>query len=142
MSTAPPKSLLSKNDAIVMDATSQSIKGILNNLRVQLQVLDGEIKADQNGMLDFEKVMKQLETRKKELEDRVQHNTEWAANFEGSMGASMNSFNDMTKDIGVIYNTAKMGHQAGIKLLEKEFGYHPTFKKPGDTFTGIPYRPM
>jgi len=142
MPSAPPKSLLSKQDTIVMDATSQSIKGVLNNLRVQLQVLDAEIKADQKGMKDFEKVLKQLEMRKQELQARVQHNIDWAKDFEGSMGASMDSFNDMTKDIGVIYAKAKAGHKSGIKLLEKDFGYHPAFKLPGDTFTGIPYRPM
>ena len=125
-----------------MDATAQSIKGVLNNLRVQLSVLDANIKADQKGKQDYDKVLKQLETRKKELEDRIKNNNEWATNFDQSMGSSMDSFNDMTKDISVIYNKAKVGHSKGIKLLEKEFGYHPAFKKPGDTFTGIPYKPL
>ena len=142
MASKAPPSALSKSDTIIMDATAQSIKGVLNHLRVQLSVLDAEIKADQKGKQDYEKVLKQLETRKKELEDRVEQNIAWSKNFESSMGSSMDSFNDMTKDIGVIYAKAKVGHAAGIKLLEKEFGYHPAFKKPGDTFTGIPYKPM
>eukprot|EP00605_Chrysophyceae_sp_TOSAG23-4_P000458 GSChrysophyteH1.ASY1.ANO1.516.1 assembled CDS len=142
MAAKAPSTSLSKNDTIVMDATAQSIKGVLNNLRVQLSALDAEIKADQKGKQDYEKVLKQLETRKKELEDRVEHNIAWAKNFESSMGSSMDSFNNMTKDIGVIYEKAKIGHAAGIKLLEKEFDYHPAFKKPGNTFTGTPYRPI
>jgi hypothetical protein len=47
----------------------------------------------------------------------------------------------MTGEIGKIYDKAKQGHARGIVLLEKEFGYHPSFKHPGDTFTAIPFRP-
>jgi hypothetical protein len=129
-------------DAIVMDATAQSIKGVLNNLRVQLTVLDAEIKADIKGKADYDKTIKRLETRKAELQARIETNTTWAATFDAEMGPSMDSFGDMTNQIGQIYNKAKVGHAAGIKLLEKEFGYHPAFKRPEDTFFGIPYRPI
>jgi len=125
-----------------MDATAQSIKGVLNNLRVQLQVLDAEIKADIKGKADYDKTLKVLETRKAELLARVETNQMWAKNFDAEMGPSMDSFGDMTKQIQVIYDKAKAGHRSGIKLLQAEFGYHPAFKKPGDTFFGIPYRPM
>ncbi len=131
-----------KKNAIIMDATAQSIKGVLNDLRVQMSVLDAEIKADIKGKADYDKVLKVLETRKAELQARVEGNTQWAKNYKAEMGPSMDSFGEMTKDIGVIYEKAKLGHAAGIKLLEKEFGYHPTFKRPGDTFYGIPYRPL
>lgn len=125
-----------------MDATAQSIKGVLNNLRVQLQVLDAEIKADIKGKADYDKTLKTLETRKAELQARIEHNKGWAKNFEAEMGPSMDSFGAMTQELGTIYAKAKQGHKDGIKLLENEFGYHPAFKKPGDTFFGIPYRPM
>jgi hypothetical protein len=129
-------------NSIIMDSTAQSIKGILNNLRVQVSVLDAEIKADIKGKADYDKVLKVLEARKLELLARVEHNKAWATNYEAEMGPSMDSFGEMTKEIGIIYQKAKVGHTAGIKLLEKEFGYHPTFKRPGDTFYGIPYRPL
>jgi hypothetical protein len=132
----------SQKDAILMDATAQSIKGVLNNLRVQLQVLDAEIKADIKGKADYDKTLKVLETRKAELLARIDTNNSWAKNFDAEMGPSMDSFGDMTKEIEVIYAKARSGHKSGIKLLETEFGYHPAFKKPGDTFFGIPYRPM
>ena len=45
----------------------------------------------------------------------------------------------MTAEIGKIYDKAKQGRARGIVLLEKEFGYHPSFKHPGDTFTAIPF---
>ena len=48
----------------------------------------------------------------------------------------------MTSDIGTIYEKAKKGHAKGIVLLQQEFGYHPIFKHPGDTFTAIPFKPV
>lgn len=48
----------------------------------------------------------------------------------------------MTGDIGTLYDKAKEGHKKGIVLLEKEFGYHPAFKRPQDTFTAVPFRPV
>lgn len=47
----------------------------------------------------------------------------------------------MTNEIASIYENAKQGHIRGIKLLERDFGYHPAFKRPQDTFTAIPFRP-
>ena len=47
----------------------------------------------------------------------------------------------MTSEIAVLYGNAKKGHAKGIVLLENEFGYHPAFKRPGDTFTGVAFRP-
>ena len=65
----------------------------------------------------------------------------------------------MTGEIGVLYERAKDGHTKGIALLvrsakssfmiqcnriylqEREFGYHPAFKRPEDTFTASAFRP-
>jgi len=141
MATKAPSSNVSKKDMIVMDATSQSIKGVLNNLRVQLSVLDSEIKADEKGKHDYDALLKKLETRKSELQTRIKTNEAWASNYDTEMGPSMDRFSDMTSDIGVIYEKAKKGHAAGIKMLEKEFGYHPTFKKGVDPFHAIPFKP-
>jgi hypothetical protein len=65
----------------------------------------------------------------------------------------------MTSEIGGIYESAKKGHQRGLLLLvidyfaylvrrrtsrllqQNEFGYHMAFRRPGDTFTGVPFRP-
>jgi hypothetical protein len=135
-------SVIGKNDMIVMDATAQSIKGVLDNLRVQLHILESDIKADQKGKFDYDKLLGQLESRKADLEARVKERETWAEVYDNEIGPSMNRFGDMTSDIKVIYEKAKKGHADGIKLLEKEFGYHPAFKRPGDTFTGIPYKPI
>jgi hypothetical protein len=42
-----------------------------------------------------------------------------------SMGMETKLDNEMTGEIGKIYDKAKQGHARGIVLLEKEFGYHP-----------------
>ena len=60
----------------------------------------------------------------------------------GHVGPFAARYKEMTADIGAIYERAKEGHQKGIKLLEKEFGYHPAFKRPQDTFSAIPFRPV
>ena len=133
--------VISKRDLIKMDETAVSIKGVLDNLRNQLHVLDADIKADKKGKADYDKLLTQLETRKAELQARIRKNEAWAHKYDNEIGPSMNKFGDMTSDIKVIYEKAKKGHADGIKLLQKEFNYHPAFKRPGDTFTAIPFKP-
>jgi len=82
-----------------------------------------------------------LRTQKKDLEIRVAASKEWATRYDLEVGPFAQKYNDMTKDIGVIYAKAKEGHSRGIGLLESEFGYHPAFKRPMDTFTSTAFRP-
>ena len=133
--------LISKKDMIILDATAQSIKGVLDDLTVKLSILDADIKADKKGKADYDKLLGHLESRKADLLHRIKESEAWADNYDKEIGPSMNKFGDMTADIAVIYDKAKKGHASGIKLLEKEFGYHPSFKRPGDTFTAIPFKP-
>ena len=134
-------SVITKKDMIVMDATAQSIKGVLDDLQVKLSILDTDIKQDKRGKADYDKLLGQLEARKADLLHRISESEAWADNYDKEIGPSMNKFGDMTADIAVIYANAKKGHASGIKLLEKEFGYHPSFKRPGDSFTAIPFKP-
>jgi hypothetical protein len=135
------KTLIGKKEMVVMDATAQSIKGVLDDLSVKLSILDADIKADKKGKADYDKLLGRLEARKADLLNRIKESEAWADNYDKEIGPSMNRFGDMTADIAVIYEKAKKGHASGIKLLEKEFGYHPAFKRPGDTFTAIPFKP-
>lgn len=50
-------------------------------------------------------------------------------------------YQSMTGEIGGIYDKAKAGHESGLKILMSEFGYHPEFKRPGDSFSAVPFRP-
>lgn len=130
-----------KDNLVVMDQTAKSIKGVMDNLKVALHMINQEIEADKKGKSDYERLLTQLENRKRDLSARVEENEAWSQNYDTEVGPSMNRFGDMTADIAVIYEKAKKGHAAGIVLLEKEFNYHPAFKRPGDTFTAIPFKP-
>ncbi len=91
--------------------------------------------------MEFERQLEMLRTKKSDLEKRVEANKIWNEKYDIAVGPFAQKYNDMTKDISVIYETAKQGHSRGIGLLEKEFGYHPAFKRPMDTFTATSFRP-
>ncbi len=92
--------------------------------------------------MEFERQLEMLQTRKGDLEKRVKANTEWAATYDLEVGPFARKYEDMTKGIKEIYENAKEGHTRGIAILEKEFGYHPAFKRPQDTFTATAFRPV
>lgn len=135
-------SAISKKDMISMDRTSSSIKGVLDNLRVQLSIVEADIKASEKSKMEFERILATLENRRTELRERVQRTNQWSAKYDLEVGPFAARYSEMTGKIGDIYEKAKTGHAKGIVLLEKEFGYHPAFKHPGDTFTAIPFRPL
>ena len=123
-----------------MDQTAQSVKGVGNDLKVRIGILDAQIKADKKSKEEFERYLKQLTDRRDELMKRMNSNGEFVQQFDNSSAQA--AYRKMTQDIGNIYEKAVQGHSAGMKMLEKEFGYHPAFKRPGDTFTGRPFKPM
>lgn len=126
---------------IAMARTSSSIKGVLDTLRVQISVLDADIKASEKSKQEFDKILGQLQKKKEDLERRVKHNSEWVESYDTGVGPFAQRYAEMTAQIGDIYGKAKEGHSRGIVLLEKEFGYHPAFKRPQDTFSAVPFRP-
>ena len=124
-----------------MNRTSNGISGVLENLRNQLAILEEEIKADEDGKAEYERTLGQLEVKRAEIQSRLDANSDWASTYALEIGPFEDRYNNMTANIGDIYNTAKKGHKRGVELLKKEFGYHPEFKRPGDTFTAVPFRP-
>lgn len=127
---------VTRKEMIKMNETACSVKGVLDNIRMQLQILDDEIAADKKSKMQFERELEKLETRKSDLQSRIKRNQEWVATYDVQVGPFADRYEQMTKDIGTIYDNAKEGHTKGIKLLEKDFDYHPLFKRPSDTFTG------
>lgn len=47
----------------------------------------------------------------------------------------------MASEVAILYDNARKEHAKGILLLENKFGYHPAFKRPGDSFRGIIFQP-
>ena len=123
-----------------MDQTAVSVKGVTEDLKVKLGMLDAQIKADKKSKEEFERYLKVLTDRREELAARMSSNGSYVKQFDSSSAQA--AYRQMTEDIGKIYEKASIGHAKGIIMLEKEFGYHPAFKRPGDTFTGIAFRPM
>jgi hypothetical protein len=132
---------ITKKEMLAMDHTACSIKGVLEDIRVKLKILDDSIKADMKSKQEYERVLGLLYARKGDLEARVGRNTEWMKKYDASVGPFAQRYEEMTTEIQGIYGKAKTGHKGGIKLLEKEFGYHPAFKRPGDTFTASAFLP-
>ena len=124
-----------------MDRTASSIKGVLDNLRVQIQIIDQDIKASEKSKAEFDKILGTYEKKKADLERRIKQNEEWVNNYDTDVGPFAQRYADMTSQIGQIYDKAKDGHARGIDVLKKEFGYHPAFKRPQDTFSAVPFRP-
>ena len=126
---------------IEMNRTSNGIKGVIDTLKGQLARLEMEIKADEKGKFEFDLVIGQLETRKRDLQKRIDMNNVWAAQYDRSIGPFEAIYDNMTGEIGKTYDNAKSGHKRGLKVLLEEFGYHPAFKRPTDTFTAVPFKP-
>eukprot|EP00640_Fibrocapsa_japonica_P008042 CAMPEP_0113945806 /NCGR_PEP_ID=MMETSP1339-20121228/51712_1 /TAXON_ID=94617 /ORGANISM="Fibrocapsa japonica" /LENGTH=74 /DNA_ID=CAMNT_0000951593 /DNA_START=9 /DNA_END=229 /DNA_ORIENTATION=+ /assembly_acc=CAM_ASM_000762 len=62
-----PKSKITLKQFDLMNRTANGVKGVLDNLRNQLKVLEEEIKADEDGKAEFERQLANLQRRKEDL---------------------------------------------------------------------------
>eukprot|EP01035_Chromulina_nebulosa_P022136 gene22136-28662_t len=132
---------ISKKELIAMDRASVSIKGVFDDIKTQISRLDQEIKTSEKSKLEFERQLLILETRRDDLKQQIKSNESWASVYDTEVGPLAKKYNEMTASIGKIYDKAKDGHKKGIVVLKQEFGYHPAFKRPKDTFTAVPFQP-
>mmetsp|Transcript_34937 Transcript_34937/g.51063 ORF Transcript_34937/g.51063 Transcript_34937/m.51063 type:complete len:146 (-) Transcript_34937:246-683(-) len=135
------KMKISQKEFISMNRTANGIKGVFDHLRDQLNQLENEIKADEKGKVDYERQIAVLQKRKEDLQARMEKNRQWMEGYDNNMGPIQKKYDDMSADIGTVYTSAKRYHREGVEVLKKEFGYHPEFKRPTDTFTGVPFHP-
>ena len=110
-------------------------------MRNDLKILQAEIKADTEAKAEYDVVIGQLETRKRDLVTRVKTNTEWAKQYDLKIGPFEETYDNMTGEIGKTYERAKEGHQRGLEVLKEEFGYHPAFKQGEGAFTAVAFKP-
>lgn len=80
------KSTITKKEMIQMDRTSSSIKGVVDNLEVQLQILDDEIKADEASKYEFERHLGMLQSKRNDLMRNMNANDNWAETFDKDIG--------------------------------------------------------
>ena len=136
------KKTVHRHDVVVMNRTTSGIGGVLETLTQRVQILDAEIKADEDGKKEYDDQLEHLRRRKAELQARVAANEEWAKSFDTNLGPFQKKYEAMTEDMSHLYSDAKKKHQAGLNVLIKEFRYHPAYKRPGDGFSAVPFRPM
>lgn len=124
---------------IQMNSTASAIQGVFDNLRIQLQMLDSEIKADEKSKAEFERHLQILSQKKADIEVRMKANEEWSKSYDTDIGPFAQKslsplllpspllflwlthlagrYKQMTNEIASIYDNAKQGHVRGIKLL-------------------------
>lgn len=84
---------ITKKEMILMDRTSSSIKGVVDNLEVQLQILDAEIKADEASKYEFERHLGLLESKRNDLLRSMNANDNWAESFDKDIGPFTAKYN-------------------------------------------------
>ena len=69
-----------------MNETACSVKGVLDKIRMQLNILEQEIQADQKSKMQFERELEKLENRKSDLQERIKRNSEWVKQYDIQVG--------------------------------------------------------
>lgn len=77
---------VTKKEMIEMNSTASAIQGVFDNLRMQLQILDNEIKADEKSKAEFERHLQILLQRKEDIEIRIKQNEEWSKSYDSDIG--------------------------------------------------------
>eukprot|EP00946_MAST-07B_sp_MAST-7B-sp1_P001160 g1160.t1 len=124
------------------DKTASEVGGALGNLESQLMQLKAEIRADEEGIFDFDSRLGFLYKERDMLEERVKQNEIWAKKFDDKIGPFEKKYVTLTDGISDIYENAKAKHKIGIKVLQKEFNYHPLWKLNDGDFSATPFEPM
>lgn len=125
----------------VLNANASAIGTMLEVLSKKLDALERDIRSDEEGKKEYEDQILRLNIRKDDLCKRLKRNKEWAAKFDKDIGPFEEMYDKMTAGMENLYENAKTQHAKGVRVLKSEFNYHPMFKKPGSTFSAVPFRP-
>jgi hypothetical protein len=82
-SGALPSSQITKKEIILMDQTACSVKGVLDTVRMQIKMLNQEIKSDNKSKMEYERQLERLEVRKADLQRNIEANSQWIERFAG-----------------------------------------------------------
>ena len=124
-----------------LNSTANGVAGVIETLRIKLQVLDSELKADEDGKAEYERQIVRLKIKRDEIETRVKASKQWAEQYDRDIGPFQSTYGKNTEGMAAIYDEAKKKHSKGIQMLVEEFDYHPAFKRHSDTFSATPFRP-
>ena len=136
------KPLIGRKEYEHFNSTASGITGVVETMKTRLAQLEEEIKRDEDDKREYEKSLNNLRMRKAELENQIEADTNWTKGFDSDIGPFIDTYNRNTEAIGDLYSEAAKSHKKGIEMLMAEFNYHPAFRRPGDTFSAIPFNPM
>jgi chromosome segregation ATPase len=124
-----------------LNTNFSTIGAQVEKLRVRLAHVESEIAADADGLEAYGKRLQRIRLEQEVLRLRLKKNREWAAQFSTNVGPFEQKYDALTAEIGVLYDAAKEKHAKGLQVLMDEFHYHPAFKRAGDNFSAVPFRP-
>lgn len=111
--------------------TTQSLDHHKHHIQRNIGHSASELKILKNQLIEGNSELARLHTKQQSLRQRLEADREELASVEKGLGM----FNLMAG--GVIRDSmakAKENHGHGIGICQKEFGYNPIFRRPGDTF--------
>mmetsp|Transcript_14399 Transcript_14399/g.36341 ORF Transcript_14399/g.36341 Transcript_14399/m.36341 type:complete len:148 (+) Transcript_14399:58-501(+) len=121
--------------------TSNGISGMVDNFQRKLKEVDADIKMDEKGIHEYKISLDRLRRRKADLEKRVLENKAFVKSFHDDIGPFAEKYKTLVNEISSLYGEAKEKHAQGIKVLIKDFAYHPAFKRWDDRFSSTPFKP-
>jgi hypothetical protein len=123
------------------NSAAAGIRGVIDTLGIKLQILEADIRADEEGKMENERTLLNLKIRRQELKQRIDYCEAYLGKYDSDLGPFQKTYEDNTKSIGTLYGNARKSHKKGIQSLVENFDYHPAFKRPGDSFTATPFDP-
>lgn len=136
-----PLLLRSEKSTNRFNSNSSALTGNVDSLLRQKKLLEEEIKADEDGIADYELTLFRLGKLKKELEGKLKGNEQWIQDFKDNIGPFEKMYQQLVDQIHSLYGDAKEKHAAGLQILYDEFAYHPAYKRWDDQFTATPFKP-
>ncbi|KAA0156505.1 hypothetical protein FNF27_01285 [Cafeteria roenbergensis] len=138
--SAPARRVNSKQYS-QLNVNFSAIGAQVERLRVRLGQVEAEIKADAEGMEAYSQRLRRVQLEQELIRVRLKRNKEWASQFATNVGPFEAKYDKLTGEIGTLYDAAKDKHARAVQLLVDEFRYHPAFRRPGDDFSAVPFRP-
>jgi len=123
--------LRNKLDEAAHTRTTSQLNHEKNEIHRNIEDLKSETKDLKRQILAGNGELGRLKARQETLRNRLESDREELATVEKHLGM----FSSMSA--GTVVDSQKTcvaKHRHGMDMLEKEFGYHPLFRRPGDTF--------
>jgi len=116
--------------ALAMKTGSQGAAE-LGSLEENLKKTEEELRHDENGLRDLETHMAHIIKERNHLEylNRLSRDFVESMASEENLGGIINKYGAVERNLQREYHEARAKHAKGIKMLEREFDYHPAYKR-------------